>query len=80
MAPMRNEAARGENISRAERQIEQILGVGLVRQLRVLTEGIIGSVDDNVKSAREAFDELRATLKVLYPKRKFLNMPPEIPK
>ena len=65
------------NEGRPAAEIAEILGVGIVRQLNVLTTGIVQNED--VKSCRQAFDQLRAALKVAYPKRKFLGLPAEAP-
>jgi hypothetical protein len=62
--------------ARPLQEIEALLGVGLVHQLRVLTEGIIKNIDEDVQSSLEAFTRLRATLMRLHPKEKFINLHP----
>lgn len=57
-------------------EIEELLGVGIVRQLKVLTDGIIKNTDEDVQSSRQAFTRLRATLMRLHPKEKFINLNP----
>jgi hypothetical protein len=59
---------------KSEPEIEQILGVGIARQLRMLTSGIIADVDEDVRSSRDAFNQLRAVLKAMHPKRKFIDL------
>ena len=58
-------------------EIEQILGVDITQQLRMLTSAIIAEVDENVKSSRDSFDQLRTLLKGMHPKRKFVDLTPE---
>ena len=62
---------------RSEPEIEQILGVDIARQLRTLTSETIAEVDENVKSSRDAFEQLRTLLKGMHPERKFVDLTPE---
>lgn len=63
------------NEGRPEAEIRGILGMGIVRQLEVFTAAIVKNVDENIASSRQAFDDLRASLKALYPERKFIDLP-----
>jgi hypothetical protein len=63
------------NEGRPESDIRKILGVGTVRQLEVLTAAIVKNIDEDVTSSRRAFDDLRASLKAIYPKRRFIDLP-----
>jgi hypothetical protein len=59
--------------SMAVSDVENILGPGLVKQLKVTTAGIINNVDENVLSLQQAFSGLRKALKRMYPHRKFID-------
>ena len=54
-------------------EMERIIGIGTVQQLKVTTSGIITNFDENVKSLRQAFMNLRAALKNIFPERKFID-------
>ena len=53
--------------------IRTILTAGVVRQLEVLTRGIINNIDENVASSRDVFRKFRAALKEIYPDKKFID-------
>jgi hypothetical protein len=57
-------------------EIEQIIGVGTVKALRVTTAAIIKNFDENVISSLLAFRALRARLLSIYPKHKFFDIGP----
>jgi hypothetical protein len=55
-------------------EIEAILGISLVHQLKQLTPGIVQFVDEDVAALRALFGELRAALVSLYPHQEFINV------
>ena len=57
-------------------ELEKFIGVSAVHKLRVITAAIITNFDQNVDSSRAAFLKLRAALKTIYPKRKFIDFRP----
>jgi len=67
---------RGQRMDSNE--IRDILTVGIVRQLEVLTDGIIKNLDENVISSRALFNQFRIALKEIYPKRKFIDFGEEL--
>jgi hypothetical protein len=60
----------------AQHEIETALGPGAVQKLRVMTAAIIKNFDENVHSCLDVFQKLRATLKAIYPERKFIDHKP----
>lgn len=58
-------------------KVKQILTAGVVRQLEILTAGIVKNMDENIISSRAIFNKLRAALKEIYPKRKFIDFAEE---
>ena len=58
---------------RPESEVMHILGPGIVKQLKVTSEGIIKNCDENVISLKAAFLDLRNSLKQLYPDRRFID-------
>lgn len=54
-------------------EVKKILTTGVVRQLEILTAGIIKFIDENVVSSRSVFRDLRTALKEIYPKQKFID-------
>jgi hypothetical protein len=62
--------------NRTQHEIETALGAGTVQKLRVMTAAIIKNFDENVKSCLDVFQKLRATLKAIYPERKFIDHKP----
>ncbi|MGB9141069.1 MAG: hypothetical protein WCB71_02600 [Aestuariivirga sp.] len=62
---------------RPKGEIEKLLGVSTCHQLKVLVAGIIKNIDEDVASSRNAFVNLRAILKKIYPNRKFIDLPAE---
>jgi hypothetical protein len=59
-----------------EAHVRQILGVGPVQKLTVLSSAIIQNATENVASSRQCFDDFRVALKAIYPKRRFINVMP----
>ena len=57
-----------------EPDVEKIIGNDTVHKLKVLGESIVANVDANLKSIVTAHDQLRAAMKRLYPKRKFIKV------
>ena len=53
--------------------VKNILTIGTVRQLEILTAAIIKNIDENVASSREVFRKLRAALREIHPEAKFIN-------
>lgn len=76
--PILSSAGVTLNQGRPEAEIERLLGIGIVRKLKVITAAMIENVDQDVASSRKAFSQLRTTLKAIYPQRKFIDLPPEI--
>lgn len=68
-------SAAGIRVGGAEspENMEAILTIGVVHQLKVYTAGIIKNVDEDLISSFEAYEKLRAALKEIYPNRKFLE-------
>lgn len=58
---------------RPESEVMGILGPGIVKQLKVTSDGIIKNCDENVASLTTAFVDLRKALKQLYPDRRFID-------
>jgi hypothetical protein len=61
------------NEAKPEDHVEDVLGPGITRQLKVITAGIINNFDENEASLKKAFVELRSALVKCYPERKFIN-------
>jgi hypothetical protein len=57
-----------------EHQIENIIGIDVQHKLKEITSGIIKNVDENVISLIETHDKLRAAMKSIYPKKKFVTI------
>lgn len=55
-------------------QIEHVLGVDTTHKLKEITAALYENVDEDLSSLRAAHDNLRATMKSLYPKKKFLQV------
>ena len=57
------------------------LGADVVQQLRVLTDGIVKNIDDNLASTIAVYEELRAAVLRMYPDAKLIKVdftrPPE---
>lgn len=60
---------------RPQGEIAKILGISTCHQLKILVEGIISNIDQDVVSSRNAFASLRTVLKKIYPNRKFIELP-----
>jgi hypothetical protein len=56
--------------------VEKVIGVSAVVQLKVITTAIIRDFDDGVKTSIDVFNKLRAALKAIYPKGKFIEFTP----
>lgn len=54
--------------------VETIIGIDVAHQLRVWTPAVMEQVEANVASLVEAHNTLRATMKKLYPKTKFVSV------
>jgi hypothetical protein len=74
--PRLSAAGIGVGESQENKEIETILGPGIVRQLNVVTDSLTRNVDENVKSSMETFKSLRAALKAIHPKQKFIDVRP----
>lgn len=76
-------AAAGFNLNepRTLHEIERALGVDVVQQLQVLTDGIIKNIDENLASTVTVFEQLRAAILRMYPDVKLIKVdfthPPE---
>jgi hypothetical protein len=69
--PAISAAGIGLNQPLSQDDIEEILGISIVRQLQVLTEAIVRQVDENISSLREVHDEFRNTMQRLNPRQRF---------
>lgn len=58
---------------RTSDEFEKILGYEVIHKLKEWTPAIIKNTDDNIKSLKSVHDELRTTMKTLYPNRKFIQ-------
>jgi hypothetical protein len=58
-------------------EIEKIIGIITVRQLNVVTAAIINNIDEDVKSTGNAFNELGAALRAMFPNGKFIDFKPD---
>lgn len=63
-----------------EVEVEQELGIGLTHKLKQITAAIFSNVDEDLVSLKAQYDEVREAMKVLYPKRKVLQILFEVPK
>jgi len=59
--------------ARPEAEIQEIIGPAALKQMQVVTAGIITNFDENVRSMESAFKALRSELVRLFPKVKFVN-------
>jgi hypothetical protein len=59
--------------SRAEDEVQKIIGPAALKQMQVVTAAIITNFDENVQSLRAAFTSLRAELVRLFPKTHFVD-------
>lgn len=55
-------------------QLERILGLDVTHKLKEITEAIYKNVDEDLLSLVMAHDELRGVMKILYPRKKFLQV------
>ena len=60
--------------SASAEEVERTLGVDLVHKLKSITAALYMNIDENLLSLREKHDELRAAMKLLYPKQKVLQV------
>lgn len=54
--------------------VEHALGIDVVHQLKQLTSAIYSNVDEDLNSLMATHQELRQTMKALYPEQKFLRI------
>ena len=59
--------------SRLESEMEKIIGVNIVVQLKSTVSAIITNFDEDEKSVKEAFIRLQEALKRIYPNRAFMK-------
>lgn len=57
-----------------EHEVEKILGIDLTHKLKQITAGIFKNVDEDLASLKVEHDRLREAMKLLYPKRKILQV------
>ncbi|HET9822044.1 MAG TPA: hypothetical protein VFQ16_09495, partial [Burkholderiaceae bacterium] len=55
-------------------RIERVLGIDVTHKLKELTANLYRNVDEDLESLKAAHDKLRATMKALYPGKKFLQV------
>ena len=55
-------------------RIEKVLGIDATHKLKEITAALYKNVDEDLVSLREAHDKLRATMKSLYPCKKFVQV------
>ena len=63
-----------------EVEVEQVLGIGLTHKLKQITAAIFSNVDEDIVSLKAQYDQVRDAMKLLYPKRKVLQILFEVPK
>jgi hypothetical protein len=68
------QAGVGLGSARDANEIERILGMDVTRKLKVMGEGLVNNVDENVKTIVSVFARLRDAMKAAYPKEKFLDV------
>ena len=62
--------------SRPDNELEEIIGPSVISQLKVTTSSIIKFIDENERSLKSVFQQLRTTLKSIYPTKKFIDFKP----
>jgi hypothetical protein len=62
--------------SRPDNKLEEIIGPSVISQLKVTTSSIIKFIDENERSLKSVFQQLRTTLKSIYPTKKFIDFKP----
>lgn len=67
----------GKSLVQAE--VEAVLGIGLVHKLKEITAAIFKNVDEDLVSLKIQHNQLRETMKSIYPKRKILQIVFEAP-
>jgi len=65
-------AGIGIGEQRDANEIERILGMDVTRKLKVMSDGLVKNVDENVKTITSVFGRLREAMKAAYPKERFL--------
>ena len=60
--------------TRTDAELGNILGIDKIHFLKEKTSAIIRHVDEDIESLKLAHDELQKTMKVLYPKKKFVEI------
>lgn len=58
----------------ASDQIQPVLGVDVIHQLKEITTALFKNIDEDLVSLRAAYDKMRSTMKILYPDRKFVQV------
>lgn len=64
----------------SEVDVEQVLGISLTHKLRKITAAIFENVDEDLVSLKAQYAQVREAMKLLYPKRKVLQILFEVPK
>src|SRR5262249_18862238 len=59
--------------ARLEAEVQEIIGAGALKELRVTTDAIMTNFDENVQSLQAAFTALRTELIKIFPKVRFVN-------
>jgi hypothetical protein len=62
-----------------EAEVEKILGIELLHKLKQITASIFANVDEDLTSLKAQHDQLREAMKLLYPKRKVLQILSQVP-
>lgn len=72
--PRLAQAGIGVGFQRNADEIERILGMDVTRKLKVMGDGLIKNIDENVKTIMGVFERLRGAMKAAYPNEKFLDV------
>jgi hypothetical protein len=72
--PRLAQAGVGIGAKRDEAEVERIIGRDATRKLKVIGEGLVRNVDENLKTLVAAYERLRAAVKKAYPKEKLINV------
>ena len=60
--------------SHPEEDVERIIGIDTTQKLKIVTDSLIKNIDEDLLSIVEAYDELQRCMKILYPKRKLIQV------
>jgi hypothetical protein len=72
--PRLAQAGVGVGLQRDEAEVERIIGLDATRKLKVIGDGLVKNVDENLKTLRATYVRLRAVMKTAYPNEKLINV------